>query len=307
MKLEPIVISLLDTDLYKFNMDQVIFHKHTDLSGEYYFKCRNEGVTFTREMFDEINAQIDYLCTLTFNREELDYLRSIRYIKNDYVEFLRLWRPIRDYVETSLSDDGQLEICVKGPLFSAMQFERFLKAADMLQGAFQHHIIRHICNSAGIEHFPERQLDMCRLGLGLYGIDSRDNHVIHNVATLKTTILQLRRVPKEETVGYSRKGILKRDSLIAAIPIGYADGLDRHLGRGRGYCLVNGQPAPYVGNICMDVAMIDVTDIPCHEGDSVEIFGDNLPPTVLAEWLDTIPYEILTSVSGRVKRVYYQD
>ena len=191
--------------------------------------------------------------------------------------------------------------------FSAMQFERFLKAADMLQGAFQHHIIRHICNSAGIEHFPERQLDMCRLGLGLYGIDSRDNHVIHNVATLKTTILQLRRVPKEETVGYSRKGILKRDSLIAAIPIGYADGLDRHLGRGRGYCLVNGQPAPYVGNICMDVAMIDVTDIPCHEGDSVEIFGDNLPPTVLAEWLDTIPYEILTSVSGRVKRVYYQD
>ena len=126
MKLEPIVISLLDTDLYKFNMDQVIFHKHTDLSGEYYFKCRNEGVTFTREMFDEINAQIDYLCTLTFNREELDYLRSIRYIKNDYVEFLRLWRPIRDYVETSLSDDGQLEICVKGPLFSAMQFEIYL-------------------------------------------------------------------------------------------------------------------------------------------------------------------------------------
>ena len=126
MKLEPIVVSLLDTDLYKFNMDQVIFHKHTDLTGEYYFRCRNEGVVFTREMFDEINAQIDYLCTLTFNREELDYLRSIRYIKNDYVEFLRLWRPIRDYVETSLSDDGQLEICVKGPLFSAMQFEIYL-------------------------------------------------------------------------------------------------------------------------------------------------------------------------------------
>ena len=126
MKLDPIVISLLDTDLYKFNMDQVIFHKHTDLSGEYIFKCRNEGIVFTPEMFEEINAQIDHLCTLTFRKEELDYLRSIRYIKNDYVEFLRLWRPIRDYVETSLSEDGKLEVIVRGPLFSAMQFEIYL-------------------------------------------------------------------------------------------------------------------------------------------------------------------------------------
>ena len=126
MKLEPIVLSLLDTDLYKFNMDQVIFHKHTDLSGEYYFRCRNEGVVFTREMFEEINAQIDHLCTLTFTKEELDYLRSIRFIKGDYVEFLRLWRPIRDYVETELHEDGTMDIVVRGPLFSAMQFEIYL-------------------------------------------------------------------------------------------------------------------------------------------------------------------------------------
>lgn len=126
MKLEPIVISLLDTDLYKFNMDQVIFHKHTDLSGEYYFKCRNTDVVFTKEMLDEINAQIDHLCTLRFKHEELDYLRSIRFIKNDYVEFLRLWHPIREYVTTDLSDDGELSIVVKGPLFSAMQFEIYL-------------------------------------------------------------------------------------------------------------------------------------------------------------------------------------
>ena len=126
MKLEPIVISLLDTDLYKFNMDQVIFHKHTDLCGEYYFKCRNTDVKFTPEMLDEINDQIDYLCRLRFTHEELDYLRSIRFIKNDFVEFLRLWHPIREYVHTSLSDDGQLEIVVKGPLFSAMQFEIYL-------------------------------------------------------------------------------------------------------------------------------------------------------------------------------------
>ena len=126
MKLAPIVVSLLDTDLYKFNMDQVIFHKHTDLCGQYYFKCRNKGVTFTPEMAEEIEAQIDHLCSLRFKKEELDYLRSIRFIKNDYVEFLRLWHPIRDYVTVSLSPEGELSIVVDGPLFSAMQFEIFL-------------------------------------------------------------------------------------------------------------------------------------------------------------------------------------
>ena len=192
--------------------------------------------------------------------------------------------------------------------FSAMQFEKFDKASRQLQAAFSHKILRHMDNSAAIEHFPERQMDMCRLGLGLYGVDPRDNRMLHTVSTLKTTILQLRHVPKEETVGYSRKGVLTRDSLIAAIPIGYADGLNRHLGRGAGYCLVNGQKAPYVGNICMDVAMIDVTDIPdVHEGDMVEIFGEHLPITVLSDVLDTIPYEVMTSVSNRVKKVYFQD
>ena len=126
MKLNPIIISLLDTDLYKFNMNQVMFHKHTDLIGEYHFKCRDEGVHFTQEMFDEINAQIDHLCKLTFTKDELEYLRSIRYIKDDYVEFLRLWRPLRDYVETSLSDDGELSVVVKGPMFSATHFEIYL-------------------------------------------------------------------------------------------------------------------------------------------------------------------------------------
>lgn len=125
MKLKPIIVSLLDTDLYKFNMNQVMFHKHTDLSGEYYFKCRNKGVRFTQEQFEEINAQIDHLCKLTFKKEELDYLRSIRFIKDDYVEFLRLWHPIRDYVTTSLND-GELTIKVAGPLFSVMQFEIYL-------------------------------------------------------------------------------------------------------------------------------------------------------------------------------------
>ncbi len=199
-------------------------------------------------------------------------------------------------------------------MFSALQFERFDKASLQLQAAFSHKILRHIDNSAGIEHFPERQLDMVRLGIGLYGVEPlseklrvKNEGSLLPVSTLKTTILQIRRVAKDGTVGYSRKGVLKRDSRIAAIPIGYADGLDRHLGNRHGYCIVNGQKAEYVGNICMDVALIDVTDIPCYEGDQVEIYGRQLPVSVLSDILGTIPYEVLTSVSNRVKRVYYQD
>lgn len=127
MKLNPIIVSLLESDLYKFNMNQVMFHKHTDLMGKYFFKCRNKDVKFTKEMVEEINAQIDHLCTLSFTNEELNYLRSIRFMKPDYVEFLRLWKPIRDYVSTSLNEStGELSIIVDGPLFSAMQFEIYL-------------------------------------------------------------------------------------------------------------------------------------------------------------------------------------
>lgn len=126
MKLKPIIVSLLDTDLYKFNMNQVIFHKHTNLCGEYYFKCRTKDVYFTDEMIEEINAQVAHLCTLSFKKNELDYLKSIRFIKNDYVEFLRLWHPIRDYVNIKRDENGKLSVVVRGPLFSAMQFEIYL-------------------------------------------------------------------------------------------------------------------------------------------------------------------------------------
>ena len=191
--------------------------------------------------------------------------------------------------------------------FTNRQIEAFEAASAELQAGFGHKILRHICNTAGIERYPGAQFDMVRLGIGLYGIDPYTNQVLHNVSTLKTTILQIHDVPADETVGYSRKGVLHRDSRIATIPIGYADGLNRHLGNGNAYCLVNGKKAPYVGNICMDVCMIDVTGIECKEGDKVTIFGDDLPVTVLSDVLDTIPYEILTSVSNRVKRIYYQD
>ena len=199
------------------------------------------------------------------------------------------------------SDSPQFDAFTRG------QIEIFERASKILQEAFSHKILRHICNTAGIERFPEAQFDMVRLGIGLYGISPIDNAIINNVSTLKTTILQIRDVPEEDTVGYSRKGRLSRPSRIAAIPIGYADGLNRHLGCGNAYCLVNGEKAPYVGNICMDVCMIDVTNIDCQEGDSVIIFGDKLPITVLSDVLETIPYEVLTGISTRVKRVYYQD
>lgn len=188
--------------------------------------------------------------------------------------------------------------------FTHLQAARFDEAATALQAAFPHKILRHICNSAGIERFPEYHHDMVRLGLGLYGISPVGDRLLHPISKLQTTILQIHDVPETETVGYSRRGQLVRPSRIASIPIGYADGLNRRLGNGHGYCIVNGQQARYVGNICMDVCMIDVTDIPCQEGDKVEIFGSELPVTLLAEWLGTIPYEVMTGISTRVRRVY---
>ena len=188
--------------------------------------------------------------------------------------------------------------------FTHQQAARFVGAADTLQAAFPHKILRHICNSAGIERFAEYHFDMVRLGLGLYGISPVEDRLLHPIGTLRSTILQIHDVPETETVGYSRRGQLARASRIASIPIGYADGLNRRLGNRLGYCIINGHKAPYVGNICMDVCMVDVTDIPCHEGDSVEIFGPQLPVTQLAQWLGTIPYEVLTGISTRVRRVY---
>lgn len=192
--------------------------------------------------------------------------------------------------------------------FSNQQIELFEEGARKLQDAFTHRILRHICNSAGAERYTCAQYEMVRLGIGLYGVSPTGNDpLLHPISTLKTIILQIHDVPADETVGYSRRGTLERASRIAALPIGYADGLNRKFGNRKGYCIINGKKAPYIGNICMDVCMVDVTDIDCKEGDTVEIFGNNLPVTQLAEWIDTIPYEILTSVSNRIKRVYYSD
>lgn len=175
----------------------------------------------------------------------------------------------------------------------------------------RHRILRHILNSSGIVRFPEQQHDMVRLGIGLYGISTLSDgsmDALRPVSSLHSVIIAIRQWPAGTTIGYNRRGVLRRTSRIATIPLGYADGLDRHLGNGHSEMCVNGHRCPTVGNICMDVCMIDVTDVPdCRVGDRVEIFGHDIPASELAGELGTIPYEILTSVAKRVKRVYYRE
>ncbi|MCD7722240.1 MAG: alanine racemase, partial [Prevotellaceae bacterium] len=167
--------------------------------------------------------------------------------------------------------------------FTREQYKLFLRGADALQKAYpSHRILRHISNSAAIERLPETHLDMVRLGLGLYGVSPIDDSLLNNVSTLTTTILQIRDVPRGDTVGYSRRWTAERASRIAALPIGYADGLDRRLGNGAGHCVIQGKEAPYVGNICMDVSLVDVTGIDCQEGDRAIVFGEALPVSSLA-------------------------
>ncbi|GHT30088.1 bifunctional UDP-N-acetylmuramoyl-tripeptide:D-alanyl-D-alanine ligase/alanine racemase [Bacteroidia bacterium] len=190
--------------------------------------------------------------------------------------------------------------------FTHHQATLFQQAAAALEEALEYPVLKHILNSAGIERFPEYQMDMVRLGIGLYGVSAVDDKDLQNVSTLRTTILQIQDVPAGDSVGYSRMSYVTRPSRIAIIPIGYADGLDRYLGNGRGHVLVNKRLCPIIGNICMDLAMIDVTDVSASEGDPVIIFGEDLPVTSIAESLNTIPYEILTSISPRVKRIYYR-
>lgn len=191
--------------------------------------------------------------------------------------------------------------------FTHTQISAFKELAQQVQDNFSHPVFKHILNSAGIERFPEEQMDMVRLGISLYGVSASGLSGLRNVCTFKTTILQIKEVEKGETVGYGRKGVIEEDSRIATIRIGYADGLSRQFGNGVGSVLVNGQVAPIVGNICMDLTMIDVTGLDVKEGDSVIVYGNDMPVIELAKRINTIPYELLTSISQRVKRVYYKE
>jgi len=193
--------------------------------------------------------------------------------------------------------------------FTRYQIEQFEQMSRAIMQAFSYPIERHILNSSGILRFSEAQYDMVRLGIGLYGVaaTSSEQQQLQQVATLRTTISQIKNVSANETVGYSRFGKLRRDSIIAIVAIGYADGISRRMGNGVGKMLVNGKAAPLIGNVCMDMCMLDITDIPAKEGDEVLVFGPEYPVTEMAKNVGTIPYEVLTGISQRVKRIYFQE
>ncbi|MFC2119296.1 bifunctional UDP-N-acetylmuramoyl-tripeptide:D-alanyl-D-alanine ligase/alanine racemase [Bacteroidota bacterium] len=187
--------------------------------------------------------------------------------------------------------------------FSKSQIKLFDILSNKIQTNFNYPVLRHILNSSGIERFPGALYDMVRIGIGLYGIGSNQNN-LKNVCTLKTRISQIHNVSKGETIGYNRKELIKKDSRIAVLPIGYADGLNRKLGNRIGKVLINDKYAPIVGEICMDILMVDVTSIQVEENDTAIIFSDEYSVTEIAQQLNTISYEILSAISARVKRIY---
>ena len=193
--------------------------------------------------------------------------------------------------------------------FTMKQINNFEAMSSKIVEALPYKILRHILNSAGISRFTDYQYDMVRLGLGIYGIApcEEDKGRLHTVISLKTTIVQIKEYEIGETIGYSRKGKIERKSRIGVVPIGYADGLKRELGNGNACFYVNGKAAPIIGNICMDMCMIDLTGIDCKEDDTAILFNEDYPVERIAEACNTIPYEILTSISQRVKRIYYQE
>ena len=237
-------------------------------------------------------------------------MHRLGFIKEQLPELVKLLRsqdaikPVTVFSHLCVADEPAQDD------YTREQFSYFDECCEILQSGFTHHIKRHILNTTGIVRFPEQQHDLVRLGIGLYGISTTDDgseSTLKPVSSLHTVIISIKEWQAGTTIGYGRHGVLTRDSRIATIPVGYADGIDRHFGNGNIAMWVNGHRCPTVGNICMDVCMIDVTDVPCKVGDQVEIFGQHIPVEELAAVRGTIPYEILTSISNRVKRVYFRE
>lgn len=229
---------------------------------------------------------------LGFMTEELNSL--IDFLKNcDRVKVKSV------YSHLAAADDPQSDD------FTLGQIALFQQNADMLSDSLGYRPMYHILNSAGIERFSEYQFDMVRLGIGIYGVSVLPDTRLTPVASFKCKILQIKTLgPGDGTIGYGRHGkIAPEGTVIATIPVGYADGVDRHLSCGRGYFSVNGNRVPTIGNICMDMSMLDVTGLDVKVGDTVTVFGEDPTVSELAGILGTIPYEILTSVPRRIRRV----
>lgn len=216
------------------------------------------------------------------------------------IEFLRVHPQVRVksiYSHLAVAEDPSQDE------FTLGQIRLFEEGASRLSEAIGYRPMWHVLNSAGIERFPQFQHDMVRLGIGIYGVSALPGVQLAPVASLKVKVLQIKELT-EGTVGYGRHGIVAPGGTrIATIPVGYADGINRHLGCGRASFNVGGHRAPTIGNICMDMTMLDVTGIPCEPGDTVTIFGSDPTVSEVAGWLDTIPYEVLTSVPRRIERI----
>jgi alanine racemase len=193
--------------------------------------------------------------------------------------------------------------------FTRTQIDSFTRMADALDQGQETKLLRHVLNSAGISRFPEAQFDMVRLGISLYGVpaDEKEAALLQNVSTLRSSISQLKKIPVGDSVGYNRSFVARRPMTIAIVPIGYADGLSRKLGNSKGKMVVSNHLCPIIGEVCMDMCMLDVSGLNVREGDPVIVFGDIYPITRFAADLKTIPYEVLTGISRRVKRIYYQE
>lgn len=255
----------------------------------------SKAVARNQEMNYPVHIKLDTgMHRLGFQKFEMDLLcKEILDHKNLHVSSV--------FSHLAGSDEAVLDA------FTREQIQIFKTGADLIMHAVGYPVIRHILNSSGIERFPEAQFEMVRLGIGLYGVSVMNQNKLRNISTLKSTILQIKKLDPPETVGYNRKGKLDRASKVAMVPVGYADGLNRKLGNRKGSFLVKGKLAPIIGNICMDMTMIDITGIDAVQGDEVIIFGEGNPITKIAAQLETIPYEILTGVSDRVKRIYYYE
>jgi len=223
----------------------------------------------------------------------------------DLLEFLKIHREVKIcsvFSHLAASDKPQHDD------FTFKQIEIFKKAQLLFAEVHGHeNILYHILNSSGIERFPQAHFDMIRLGIGLHGIGTMGNNQLETISTFKSTITQIKKVPAGESVGYNRRDTSGKDRMIAVVPVGYADGIDRKLGNGNGSFFIKGKRVPIAGDVCMDMCMLDVTGLKIMEGDKVEIFGKNIPVSELAESLGTISYEILASISQRVKRIYIQE
>lgn len=290
----PIVVLNADSDSFELMLD---YRLEPEIYNRLSLLSFAETVRRHGEASYPIHIKLDTgMHRLGFERKDIDSLiRTLKEIPELYISSI--------FSHLAGSDEPRFDA------FTRSQIALFDELSSCLTAAFPgHHILRHIANSAAIERFPEAQFDMVRLGIGLYGISAVHQEQLLPVSTLRSRIVQIKDIPVGDSIGYGRHKIVTDHPIrIATVPIGYADGLNRHLSQEHWSFIVNGQPAPIVGNICMDTCMIDITRIDAKENDSVTIFGEEASIIRMAEVLDTIPYEIMTSVSERVKRIYTKE